>query len=414
MKKKLEHALQRVLPLKHFIFTGYARNGLYLLIKAMGWDSDAEIVIPAFTCPIIKFTVSESGVVPVLVDAERDGLNMDPDGFARAITDRTKAVYVVHTYGSAAKIEKICAIARRHGILVIEDLAHTLFYQRNGRQLGTFGDVAVLSFTKKIINFEGAAIGTNHTHIYERMTTLQRALQKDRRLSLVDVRDYYVRLVGSWWEARFSPIALILMKIDDLVNDLLYKGGYGLSLDPSKFTLSEYAMRLTCWQLEKLSGRNNGHGYLKFRERFGGVIDFSALDQNNGDTLPAYYSGIPKRSSRMMRLLSFRTWRNFTTNGHYPRAAYLYSSYRLFARSILLMPQAVNGNGRPDRQTVTAEHEYTFQGAPALRLEPIHQRPVKPGPAFPILREGRTHSAVRCFMPAQAGEADLCHSLSEE
>jgi hypothetical protein len=377
MKKNLEHALQRVLPLKHFIFTGYARNGLYLLIKAMGWDKDSEIIIPAFTCPIIKFTVSESGAHPVLVDAEIDGLNIDPDGFARAITGRTKAVYVVHTYGSIAKIERICAIARQHGVLVIEDLAHTLFYKRNGRQLGTFGDVAVLSFTKKIINFEGAAIGTNHTHIYQKISSLQRTLQKDRRLSLTDLRDYYVRLIGSWWESRFSLPALILMKIDDLVNDLLYKGGYGLSIDPSTFTLSKYAMRLTCRQLEKLSGRDNSPGYFKFREKFGDVIDISALNQNNGDTLPAYYSGIPKESSRLMKALSFRTWHNFTTNAHCPRAAYLYSSYRLFTRSILLIPQAARGDRDEGyvQKLIPPKGEYEPQGASTFRLESAHQPP---------------------------------------
>lgn len=339
IERKLEESLRRALPLKHFLFTGYARNGLYLLIKAMGWGTDDQIVIPAFTCPIVRYTVSAAGVCPVSVDSEPDGLNIDPAGVEEAVTPRTKAVYVVHTYGSAARIEEICAIARARGLIVIEDLAHSLFSKLHGRQLGTFGDIAVLSFTKKVINFEGGAIGTNHTGIYDKMRSLQLSLQKNRPLSLSDLLDYYARLAGSWWESGFSLPSLFVMKMNDRLNDLLYKGKYGLSIDPDKFTQSELAMRLTLLQLDRLSRKDSSARYLAFRERFGGIVGITALNHTAGDTLPAYCSGTLGKENALMNLLSFRTWHNFTSDSRFPRAEHLYASYRIFARCISLIPR---------------------------------------------------------------------------
>lgn len=336
LETELQQSLRRILPLKHFVLTGYARNGIYLFIKAKGWDKGAEIIIPAFTCPIVSTAITASGVRPVPVDSEPDGLNIDPEKVAGAVTPRTKAVYVVHTYGSAARIEEIGAIAKQHGLVVIEDLAHALAYKLNERELGTFGDIAVLSFTKKLINFEGGAIGLSDTGIYEKMRGLRHSLQKDRRPSFQDLLDAYVRLVGSWWESSFSFPALVFMKMNDLGNTIFYKGGYGLSVDPSKFVMNEYAMRLTLRQLDRLSRMHDNSRYVEFRDRFRHGIDIASLNQAAGDTLPVYYSGIPKKKKTLMKALSFRTWHNITPDPRYPRAEHLYASYRIFARTIFL------------------------------------------------------------------------------
>ncbi|HQL84020.1 MAG TPA: aminotransferase class I/II-fold pyridoxal phosphate-dependent enzyme, partial [Spirochaetota bacterium] len=165
----LERKLAELAPLKHFVATGFARNGLFLLARALGWDASAEIIIPAFTCPVIRHTIESAGAMPVPVDAEPDGLNIDADLIEKAITDKTRAVYVVHTYGTAAHMERICAVAKRHNLAVIEDVAHAPFYRYRGRQLGTWGDFAVYSFTKKLVNYEGGAIGTNDTAAFREM-----------------------------------------------------------------------------------------------------------------------------------------------------------------------------------------------------------------------------------------------------
>jgi Predicted pyridoxal phosphate-dependent enzyme apparently involved in regulation of cell wall biogenesis len=339
--ERLSEKLAELIPLRHYLVTGYARNGFFLLMKALQWDSVAEIIIPAFTCPIIKHTITAAGYVPVPVDAEEHGINIDPQKITASITDRTKAIYVVHTYGMVADIETICAIAKKHNLIVIEDLAHAPFSLYKGKPLGTYGDYAILSFTKKIINFEGGAVGTNNTTIYSRMAMLQREYMRQRSYSPRRLVDYFVRMIGSWWESRFSPVALLLMKLNDAINTLVYKGSYGISIDDAGFLSHEISCRITLRQTDHLlkKYRENNADYLKNAGAAKGIRMYQAR-QNGHDTRPFYFTGIPTNRSKLYKLLSFRTWHNSNEPGAYPRADYLYGNYRIFSKAVLLfLPQ---------------------------------------------------------------------------
>ena len=334
---RLQEKLTALLPLRHFIVTGFSRNGLFLLIKALRLSSTDEIIIPAFTCSIIRHTIEESGVKPVPVDAEDDGLNIDPEKIKKSITSRTKAIYVVHTYGTAAQIDTICSIAKKYSLIVIEDLAHAPFSLYKGKPLGTYGDFAVFSFTKKNINFEGGAIGTNNTSIYAKMVMLQREYDRKRSYSLDFFIDNTVRLVGSWWESRFSLMSLFWMKFNDFLNVVLYKGSYGIKIDNMRFTASEKSCMTTLRQLDTLikKYRENKSDYSTFKDNVNG-IRMNGIYQNGNDTLPFYFTGEITKQSRLLKFLSFRTWRNSNEPGLYPRADHLYKNYRIFAKSILL------------------------------------------------------------------------------
>jgi dTDP-4-amino-4,6-dideoxygalactose transaminase len=334
---RLQEKLAALVPLRHFIVTGFSRNGLFLLIKALRLSSSDEIIIPAFTCSIIRHTIEESGVKPVPVDAEDDGLNIDPEKIKKSITSRTKAIYVVHTYGTAAQIDAICSIAKKYNLIVIEDLAHAPFSLYKGKPLGTYGDFAVFSFTKKNINFEGGAIGTNNTSVYAKMVMLQREYERKRSYSLDFFIDNTVRLVGSWWESRFTLMSLFWMKFNDFLNVVLYKGSYGIKIDNTRFTASDRSCRTTLRQLDTLfkKYRENKTNYSSFKDKVNGIRMYD-VHQNETDTLPFYFTGEIMKEGRPFRLLSFRTWRNNNEPGLYPRADYLYKNYRIFSRSILL------------------------------------------------------------------------------
>lgn len=323
------------MPLSYFLATGFSRNSLFLLIKAYGWEREDEMILPAFTCPVIPKTIELSGMTPVPVDSEADGLNIDPDLFASAITEKTRAVYVVHTYGTAAKIDRIVAIAREKGLIVIEDLAHSLFSYYRGGQLGTFGDYAILSFTKKTINFEGGAIGTNNREIYSRMVALAEHYHTPEKRTPGDILDKYVRTLGSWWESGFSLPALLLMKLNDFFNGLIYKGGYGISVDDSKFLSNRFSDRLTLSQLERLKSGKNLVSYERYREKFQQYLTITRVDEGEDNSLPDYYTGIATKKGWIFRLLSFRTWHNVYPPGQYPRADYLYANYRIFSKIIM-------------------------------------------------------------------------------
>ncbi|MDY6933084.1 MAG: aminotransferase class I/II-fold pyridoxal phosphate-dependent enzyme [Spirochaetota bacterium] len=333
-RDRLEKRLCCLMSLKHFVLTGYARNGLYLLIKALGWDHNTEIITPAFTCSIIPKTIEKAGVRPIPIDSEEAGLNIDPQKLEKAITMNTKAIYVIHTYGTAARIDEICAIANEHNLIVIEDLAHSLFSYYKGKQLGTYGDFALLSFTKKIINFEGGAIGTNNTTIYENMLSIQNSYTKYRFFTFNDIVNNITRIIGSIWESKFYSIALVLMKMMDISDKVFYNGQYGLDVDSRKFFMHEIAKRITLMQLDSLFIRNKDRkknsDYVDFIRKFSKVMKFPDLNQNSNDTLPLYNVGIIKKNP-LNSFFSFRTWFNNYEFGRYPRADYLYSNLRIFA-----------------------------------------------------------------------------------
>jgi len=334
----LERKLAELAPLKHFVATGFARNGLFLLARALGWDASAEIIIPAFTCPVIRHTIESAGAMPVPVDAEPDGLNIDADLIEKAITDKTRAVYVVHTYGTAAHMERICAVAKRHNLAVIEDVAHAPFYRYRGRQLGTWGDFAVYSFTKKLVNYEGGAIGTNDTAAFREMMRLRDQYQAARPAFFTGLIDSYVRLVGSWWESGFSTASLCLMKLNDLVNRIAFRGAYGIGIDPGRFMPGDTAGRITVRRLDALkeAAVNDDARFRAFRQGMGGIIGLHGIHQYGEDTLPRYFTGSVRNRGGWLRLLSFRTWRNCNTPGDFPRADYLFASHRVFSKAILL------------------------------------------------------------------------------
>lgn len=333
--EKLQEKLAELIPLRHFIATGYTRNALFLLIKAMRWERSAEIIIPAFTCPVIRHTIAEAGLVPIPVDAEDEGINIDPDKIVPSITVNTKAIYVVHTYGMTAQIERICAIAKKHNLMVIEDLAHAPFSVYRGRQLGTFGDVALLSFTKKTVNFEGGAIGTDDSSLHARMVMLQREYERKRSFSPIFLIEIFVRLVGSWWESGFSVTALMLMKVNDAINSLVYRGSYGMSIDSAAFTPSSLGCRMTLRQIDRIHDRfrKNNRRYLEETGAASDILIYRTR-QKSTDTLPFYITGIPAGRQRLYRLISFRTWHNSNRPGLYPRADYLYENYRIFSKAV--------------------------------------------------------------------------------
>ena len=152
-------------------------NGTVTLEMAMlclGVGPGDEVIVPAYTWLATGEAVVYRGAVPVLVDVESDTLCMDPDRFEEAITPRTKAVIPVHLFGSMADMDRIMAIARKHGIAVIEDCAHAHGGEWNGKHAGTIGDIGSFSFqqSKTMASGEGGACITSSAEINETLGRL--------------------------------------------------------------------------------------------------------------------------------------------------------------------------------------------------------------------------------------------------
>ena len=129
-----------------------------------------EVVMPSFTFVSTANAFVLRGAVPVFVDIRPDTFNLNERLVEAAITPHTRAVMVVHYAGVGCEMDVITDVARRHGILVLEDAAQGLLATYRGRPLGTLGDMAALSFheTKNVIAGEGGALLVNDSRWVER------------------------------------------------------------------------------------------------------------------------------------------------------------------------------------------------------------------------------------------------------
>lgn len=131
---------------KHVIPVANGLDALRLIVKAYGFGKGDEIIVPANTYIATILAISDNGCTPVLVEPDINTYNINPDLIEAAITEKTKAIMVVHLYGQAVEMEKIWTLAKKYNLKVIEDAAqaHGAVYQ--GRKTGNLGDAAGFSF----------------------------------------------------------------------------------------------------------------------------------------------------------------------------------------------------------------------------------------------------------------------------
>lgn len=134
-----------------------------------------EVIMPAYTFVSTANAFVLRGGVPVFVDIRADTLNIDESKIEEAITEKTKAIMVVHYAGVGCEMDAVMDIAERHGLLVIEDAAHGICSRYKGRPLGSIGHLAAVSFheTKNIISGEGGALLVNASRFAERAETIR-------------------------------------------------------------------------------------------------------------------------------------------------------------------------------------------------------------------------------------------------
>lgn len=145
-------------------------HAIELALTALGIKRGDEVIVPAVTFISTGSAVIYVNATPVLVDIDPETFCMSPEAFENAITPKTKAVIPVHMAGHACDMEKICAIARKHNIKVIEDAAHAHGGECNHKKIGTYGDMAIFSFQNgKIMTCgEGGALVTNNEELYKK------------------------------------------------------------------------------------------------------------------------------------------------------------------------------------------------------------------------------------------------------
>jgi len=138
-------------------------------LVGLGIGPGDEVLVPAYTFMATASAVLAVGAIPVLVEVD-DSCTMDPEDLEKKITPQTKAVIPVHMVGMPANMEKICEIAKKHNLKVLEDACQAVGGSFKGRRLGSWGNAGAYSFNVfKIIGCgEGGGLVTNDRMIYER------------------------------------------------------------------------------------------------------------------------------------------------------------------------------------------------------------------------------------------------------
>jgi dTDP-4-amino-4,6-dideoxygalactose transaminase len=207
----------------HAVGVDSGLSALELGMRAMGVGAGDEVVTPANSFIASSSAISFTGATPVWVDVDPCTLNMDPDAVRAAITPRTRAIMPVHLYGQPADMRSIVAIAREHGLGVIEDACQAHGARFAGRRVGSLGDFAAFSFypAKNLGAYgDGGILTTRDPELAERVRTMRNYGQRrkyehatlawNRRLDTVQAAVLRVKLghLDRWNETRRAHAGL--------------------------------------------------------------------------------------------------------------------------------------------------------------------------------------------------------------
>lgn len=173
--EEFEQKFKEYLRVRYAIACSSGTAALHLAVKALGLSTGEEVIAPAFTMMSPIFAILYVGAKPTLVDVDPNYWVMDVSKLEKKITNKTKAIMVVHTYGNPVDMNPIMDIARSHGLYVIEDAAEALGASYYGVKVGSLGDLACFSFfaNKLITCGEGGMVVTNDSELYERLYSLR-------------------------------------------------------------------------------------------------------------------------------------------------------------------------------------------------------------------------------------------------
>ncbi|MBU2473827.1 MAG: DegT/DnrJ/EryC1/StrS family aminotransferase [Candidatus Omnitrophica bacterium] len=149
--------------------------GLHILMKSFGIGKGDEVITTPYSFIASANCILFTQASPVFVDIDVQTFNIDAEKIEEKITSRTKAILVVHVFGMPADMPKINRIAKKHGLIVIEDACEALGAGINGKKVGTFSDAAVFAFypNKQITTGEGGMVVTNKKSIADNCRSLK-------------------------------------------------------------------------------------------------------------------------------------------------------------------------------------------------------------------------------------------------
>ncbi|MCB9779692.1 MAG: DegT/DnrJ/EryC1/StrS family aminotransferase [Alphaproteobacteria bacterium] len=292
---KFEREFRSYIGAKHAVMVPSARYGLYLLLEALGIGDGDEVVIPALTYYAVPAMVPLLGAKPVFADIGLTSHVLDPAAFEAAITPKTKAVVPTHLFGTPCDMDAIRAIARKHGVLVIEDCAQSTGARYKGVRVGNLGDAAYYTFglTKNMTTLSGAMITTDRDDVAEKVRATIKAggrtdKAKLRKEAVTGFAMFLATHPKIYWAALHPVIALGNKLGDDPIHERFGEPEHRYDEVPASFRSKSQATAVQAAvglkQLERLESLNGA------RIRNGRRLD-EGLAHVPGLTVPTYPEG---------------------------------------------------------------------------------------------------------------------------
>ncbi len=216
--KKLEKAVVEYLGVKYAIATHCCTMALHLAAVSLDLGLEDEVIVTDFSWVATSYAIAYTGAKCVFVDIDPDSWCIDPKAIEAAITPKTKAIMLVHTFGYPAQMDEIMAIANKYNLLVIEDAAPALGAKFNGQKVGTFGDVGCFSFqgAKLTVSGEGGIFVTNDEVLYKKAQLIASMGRTDSKAV------FWSDMIGYQYTIANLTAALALAQVER-IDELLVK-----------------------------------------------------------------------------------------------------------------------------------------------------------------------------------------------
>lgn len=211
--KEFQNKFSRLINKKHCFVTNSGTSALHAAIVSLNLKKGDEILLPALTFMADASVIIQEGVVPVFVDVSIEDFNINPQNIEKKITQKTRAIIVVHLYGKPAKMDEIMVIAKKHNLIVIEDCAQAIGAKYKEKTVGSFGDISCFSFyqTKHLVTGEGGLIATNS----EKQAEVLRSILNNG-IMRSNLEDYDFDHIGFNYQMTEMQAALGLRQLDRL------------------------------------------------------------------------------------------------------------------------------------------------------------------------------------------------------
>lgn len=180
--REFERAFADFVGAKHAVMVNSGSSANLLALSALaaqavpnGLRAGDEVIVPAVTWPTTVTPILQNGCVPVFVDIDRHTLNLRPEDLGRALSPRTRAIFVVHLLGNPVAMEPVMRFAQEHDLWVLEDTCESLGTQIDGRRAGAIGDIGTFSFyfSHHITTVEGGMLVTDDGQLADLVRSLR-------------------------------------------------------------------------------------------------------------------------------------------------------------------------------------------------------------------------------------------------